>query len=192
MKAVHVIEVYCDEVDDKLSFTFVEFLIQWFAAQRNMLGLSYAELDEIKYYLLELQAWCKEEDKVCDEQRQEREKERKKLHEQQTETFRRNFVQMFTWDLISIVFDAVDTEQHPQARSTLAGAFAAILGQYELPVPPEITTAPPYNKAEAFNYLNTWCKDNFDAIGIKLIEKGQTQMLLTFGDSLAALEKLPA
>ncbi len=60
MKAVHTIEVYCDEVDDKLNFTFVEFLVQWFAAQRNMLGLSYAELDGMKYYLLELQAWCKE------------------------------------------------------------------------------------------------------------------------------------
>lgn len=25
---------------------------------------------------------------------------------------------MFTWDLISIVFDAVDTEQHPQVQLT--------------------------------------------------------------------------
>jgi len=191
MKAMHAIEVYCDEVDDKLSFTFVEFLTQWFAAQRNMLGLSYAEFDEIKYYLLELQAWCKEEDRVCEEQRQERERERKKLHEQQNEAHKRSFVAMFNWELISSVLDAIDIEINPQARSQVAGAFVSMLSVYDIPVPPEISTAPAYSRNEAFQFVATWCKENFDAIGLKLLEKGQAPVMITFGDNLAALEKLP-
>jgi len=194
MKAMHALEVYCDEVDDKLSFTFVEFLTKWFAAQRNMLGLSYAELDEVKFYLLELQAWCREEDRVCEEQRVEREKERKKLHAQQTETFKKNFVHFFNnWEFINAILESsIDLETNSQTRTNLCGAFVVLLPQYDLAVPNEIASCLASSGGDPFTLVAAYCKENFDAIGSKLLEKGQTPLLLAFGDALAALEKLPA
>jgi len=118
-------------------------------------------------------------------------RERKKIHEQQNDATKRNFVSLFNWELISAVLDSVDTEFIPQARGHLANAFAGMLRDFDFPIPPELNSVTP-PKTDALAIISNWSKENFDAIGGKLLERGLTTVLLNFGDALAALEKLPA
>jgi hypothetical protein len=57
MKAL---ENFCDDFDDKLNFTFVEYLISWYSSQRNLFGLEYGTVADISSYLVQLQNWCRE------------------------------------------------------------------------------------------------------------------------------------
>lgn len=57
---MHALEVFCEDFEDKLNYTFVEYVISWYSAQRNMFGLEYATVADISPYLVQLQNWCRE------------------------------------------------------------------------------------------------------------------------------------
>lgn len=122
---LHALEVFIDEFDEKLNFTFVEYVINWYSAQRNMIGLEYATVADISTYLVQLQNWCKEvnfkrlalsntwqEGRVCEEHKQERDATRKILHEQQTQAARKHFAEVFNnIDIINLTLSIIDDQE---------------------------------------------------------------------------------
>jgi hypothetical protein len=90
-EATEALQTHCDDVQDRLGFDFLEWMISFMRAQKTMFGFVYGELQEIKEYLDELHAWCKEEAFIF----QEHKKERDQLQAQALETEHLEHIKQF-------------------------------------------------------------------------------------------------
>eukprot|EP01126_Amoeba_proteus_P034680 TRINITY_DN3463_c0_g3_i8.p1 TRINITY_DN3463_c0_g3~~TRINITY_DN3463_c0_g3_i8.p1 ORF type:complete len:440 (+),score=115.39 TRINITY_DN3463_c0_g3_i8:148-1320(+) len=190
LAAQQALENHCDDIDDKLNFTFVEYLIRWFNAERNMFGLAYFSISEISQYLVQLQAWCREEARVCDEHRQERETKRKQLHEQQNLASRKHFAEVFTMELIQLILSIQEEQELSNLvtkmnKVVLPPAFVGLLYDQCLPIPPPLLALipgmDPKDITNGLEVVQSFVKENFDVIGLRLLEKGQTEVLINLG-----------
>lgn len=57
------LEAHCDDIDDLLTTRLLDDFIIFYNAEKNMLGLSYGQLDDLKGYLSSLREWCIQEKK---------------------------------------------------------------------------------------------------------------------------------
>jgi Arf-GAP/coiled-coil/ANK repeat/PH domain-containing protein len=71
-EATEALQTHCDDVQDRLGFDFLEWMISFMRAQKTMFGFVYGELQEIKEYLDELHTWCKEEAFIFEDHKRER------------------------------------------------------------------------------------------------------------------------
>jgi len=108
-KAAYEMEAHCDDIDDLLNTKLLEDCVNFYNSQKNMLGLSYGQLDDIKEYLANLNEWCKEESKVCDEHHAEREAQREQLHKDETIFTKHQFALIFfrSLELIRVITQVV-------------------------------------------------------------------------------------
>jgi len=195
MKEVAAMEIHLTDIDEKINYIFTDLLVKWFIAQRNVIIKSYDELEQSKPYLLQLQNWCLEEERVFDEQRTEREILRKRIHSEFAESTKKRFVEIFmNVDLILACLDSNQDMQGNVICATLANSMSQILTMYNYAIPTQlaaqtqnIATAQP---VKALEQVQNYCKENFDAIGTKLLERNLSELLVNFGDSLSNLEKV--
>jgi len=191
-KEVALMEIHIAEVDEKINYIFTELLVRWFAAQRNNIVKCYEELDHSKAYLLQLHHWCLEEEKVFEEQKQEREQLRKKVHQDFADSIKRRFVEHFQNDYIILAcLDSNSDIQGNMIYNSLSSAMVAMISSYNIPLSSHLSNVnAPSSAGKSFENIQNYCRENFDSIGTKLLERNQTDLVIGFGDSLANLEKL--
>jgi hypothetical protein len=97
-ESTEALQAHCDNIQDRLGFDFLEWMINFLRAQKAMFGFIYGELQEIKDYLDELQAWCKEEAFIFEEHK----KEREQLHAQMLEAEQVEHVKHFLKATLSL------------------------------------------------------------------------------------------
>jgi len=164
-----------------------------------MLGLSYGQLDYIKEYLSNLNEWCKEESKVCDEHRAEREAQRELLHKDETLFSKHQFALIFYSSLELIrVITQVGREKDVEP-SIVINSFLALFKEAGLPPPDGLSQF-----LKAFNTelkvdesikatidIRLFIKENFDMIGMLLLEDLRNkELLINLGGVLSSLEQL--
>lgn len=194
MKEVAAMEIHLSDIDEKINYIFTDLLIKWFSAQRNVIIKSYEELENAKPYLLQLQNWCLEEERVFDEQRQERDLLRKKVHNDYAEATKKRFAEFFI--NVDICLACLDSNQDMQGNivcPTLQQALVMILNIYNFQIPQPLqagTNVATPQPIKGLEVAQNYCKENFDSIGTKLLERNLSELLVNFGDALASLEKI--
>jgi len=193
MREVTVMEVHLSDIDEKINYIFTDLLIKWFTAQRNVISKCYEELDHSKPYLLQLQNWCLEEERVFDEQRQEREILRKKVHSDFAEATKKRFIEFFqNPDVCSACVESNQDFQGNVVCTNLLQAIAQILSTYNFTLPQQVASSlnQVNQPVKSLETVQVYCKENFDSIGTKLLERNLSELLVNFGDALANLEKI--
>jgi len=194
-RAAFEMEAHCDDIDDIFNTKLLEDYIIFYNAQKNMLGLSYGQLDDIKEYLINLKEWCKEEAKVCDEQRVERGAQREQLHKDETFFTKNQFAYILNSspELIQVIIQV--GLQKDVDQTTMINSFVNLFRE-ALPPSEPLSNVLKTNNIEHKAEDNTidvrvFIKDNFDMIGMILLEDIRNkELLISLGGVLSSLEQL--
>jgi len=196
-KALFEMEAHCDDLDDLLNTKLLEECVNFYNAQKNMFGWSYGYLDDIKQYLLNLKEWCKEEAKVCEEHKAEREAQREQLHKEETAFTKHQFALLFysTPNLLPIINNVANEKQVDP--SCLVASFLALFKEAGFQ-PPEglnqfVKASNNTEKSPEKPAIDVrlFIKENFEEIGMKLLEDPvNRELLISLGGALASLEQL--
>jgi hypothetical protein len=186
-EATEALQTYCDDIQDRLGFDFLEWMVALLRAQKTMFGFVFGELQEIKEYLDELHAWCKEEAFIFAEQK----KEREQVQTQTLEAEHLEHVKQFLKLMDADVLEAVRTVA-TQKGVVVLPSLAALYTHYHVSPVPEGLPAPTPSTTPDSDLQNVreFFKANFNAIGITLLAKNKRDHLIELGDALCQLEKV--
>jgi len=192
------LEAHCDDIDDLLTTKLLEDFINFYNAQKNMLGLSYGQLDDLKGYLLSLKEWCKQELNTFEEHKKEREIQRAKLQKSETAITISQFVSMFNNS--PELFDIIgNLAKEQQMEHIVVQAFKALFIEAEIPVSEALKEKLKNFKDEnagspsksALETTRNFIKDNFDPIGTRILsEHNNKELLIHLGGLLSSLEQI--
>jgi hypothetical protein len=195
--SVFELESHCDDIDDLLTTRLLEDFITFYNAQKNMLGLSYGQLDDLKVYLTSLKEWCKQELYNYEENKKEREIQRYKLQKTEAAITISQFVSMFNTS--PELFDIIGTlaKEH-QMEHIVVPAFKALFVEAEIPIADALKDKLKNYKDEtispsksALETTRNFIKDNFDPIGNRILEEYKNKdLLINLGGLLSSLEQL--
>jgi len=154
-----------------------------------MIDFSYICVDDIKDYLKDLKLWCKEEEDFFVSHTHSRVEKREVIHQEQEEKHVYDFIHIFNnVDLIHSIAKAIEQEC---PTNQLLGMFVTMFKGYQLEVPPGLSEvkAEGGDGEQSFKIIQSLIKDNFDAIGTKLLDEGKKDTLVLLGQALSSLEK---
>eukprot|EP01128_Nolandella_sp_AFSM9_P000700 TRINITY_DN10833_c0_g1_i1.p1 TRINITY_DN10833_c0_g1~~TRINITY_DN10833_c0_g1_i1.p1 ORF type:complete len:372 (-),score=84.98 TRINITY_DN10833_c0_g1_i1:92-1207(-) len=187
-KAMRALEDHLADLDDLLNIIIATTILDWAAAHKNTLGLSYGQLNDIKEYLASLKTWCQEEENVCKMHRKERDGKRAEARAEEIAHANKEFAQLWTLDLIHIASSVgMDSQQ-------MISSFCVMFHQFGVPLPEGLEKFPGATldkNAVASIDIKDFLRQNFDAIGSKLLEDGERDLLVKLGEALAQIELPP-
>jgi len=187
-EATIILENHCDDVPHKVNFFIIEQLLSLFNSHKKLIGFSYSYVDDIKDYLKELNLWCQEEEQFFLSHFQSRLEKREIIHKEQEDKYIFDFIQVFNnQDLAQAIGRAIDSEV---PTNQLLPLFAGMFKGYQIEVPDYLSQCETRDIGEpALRKLQSLIRENFDAIGNKLIEEGKKEALVLLGQVLSQLEK---
>jgi len=187
-EATIILENHCDDTPQKVNYFVIEQLLSLFNSHKKLIGYSYSYVDDIKDYIKELNLWCQEEEQFFISHFQSRTEKRDIIHKDQEDKYIFDFIQVFNnSDLVQAIGRAVDSEfPTNQLLPLVAGMFRG----YQIEVPDFLSHESNSETGEpALRNLQSIIRENFDAIGNKLIEEGKKDALVLLGQVLSQLEK---
>jgi len=182
------IENFCDDIQFKSNFFVSTQLIEWFTCYKQMIDFSYTSVDDIKDYLKDLKNWCKEEEDFFMSHMQSRAVKRDTIHLEQEEKYIHDFIHIFNNELIQSISKSIELECPPNQFLPI---FVSLFKGYQLDVPSELSNVKSEGNdgEQSFRIIQSLIKDNFDAIGSKLLDEGKKDILVLLGQALSSLEK---
>lgn len=197
-KSVLELEAHCDDIDDLLATRLLEDFINFYNAQKNMLGLSYGQLDDIKGYLSNLKEWCIQERKTYEEHKRERDIQRDKLQKSEIAITISQFVSMFNNS--PELFDVIGTlARHQNSEASIIPAFKSLFIETEITMSDALKEhLKNYNTKEegsptkqALETTRIFIRDHIDEIGTRILEEHKNKdILINLGGLLSSLEQL--
>jgi len=185
--ATRALEDHCDDLDDLLNVLVVSALVDWAVALKNMLGLAYGQLDDVKEYLQALRRWCQDEERVCAENKAARDAQRADDRQAETAAAFQQFAATFTLDLIHLASSI------GQDSTSLILSFCCLFHAAQVPLPDGLEKFPGATldpTAKAPIDIAAFVRENIEVLGLKLVnEEGQPPLFYSLAENLAALEK---
>jgi len=188
-EATTALENHCDDIQFKTNFFVSNQLIDWFSCYKQMIDFSYLSVDDIKGYVEELKLWCKDEEDIFLTHSQSRNEKRDEIHQDMERKYIVDFILVFNnHELVQSIAKAIEQECPTNQFLPL---FVSMFKGYQLDVPGGLSDiqGDGSDGEAAFKRVVFLIRDNFDAIGNKLIEEGKKDSLVQLGQVLSSLEK---
>lgn len=176
-----------DEVTERINIDVLEELVESVEAQKRFYGLLYAELDEIKSYMDDLQVWCNEERQLFAQHQQERTAARSALAIEEALTEVRQLIAEFDKDTIELIkaVGAANPTLYQDIETPLADLFQKF-GQAAA----ESLTLADFNPPSLTTLLNV-VKGLIVPIGNELLMRQRQDKLVSLTEAMGQIEKAP-
>eukprot|EP01122_Echinamoeba_exundans_P007085 TRINITY_DN2102_c0_g1_i1.p1 TRINITY_DN2102_c0_g1~~TRINITY_DN2102_c0_g1_i1.p1 ORF type:complete len:370 (-),score=98.18 TRINITY_DN2102_c0_g1_i1:50-1159(-) len=177
-----------DEVQERINIDVLEQIVDSIDAQKRYFGLLYSELDEIKSYMDDLQAWCNEERGIFAQHQQERAAARAAVSIEEALLEMKQLLDEFDTETVGLIKQV--GAQNPMLYQDIDGPLSDLARKFQGAAPESLTMAD-FNHPSLQTLMNV-VKALIVPIGNELLLRQKQDKLVSLTEALGQMEKAPA
>jgi hypothetical protein len=177
-----------DEVQERINIDVLEQIVDSVDAQKRYFGLLYSELDEIKSYMDDLQAWCNEERGIFAQHQQERAAARAAVSIEEALFEMKQLLDEFDTETVGLIKQV--GSQNPMLYQDIDGPLSELARKFQGAAPESLTLAD-FNHNALTTLMNV-VKALIVPIGNELLLRQKQDKLVSLTEALGQMEKAPA